>query len=323
MIWLSWRQFRAQAAVIGLLVAAVAVTLVLAHLKLSRPAAGSLHIESTESWHVLQLLGTALVAVPALLGAFCGAPLIARELEAGTQQLAWTQSVTRNRWLAVRMCVVGLASVAATEIFALLLSWAARPADAINKNLFGLGVFGERGIVPAGYAAFAFALGVAAGVIIRRTIPAVALTLGVFIGFRMLFSIVIRPLLIAPVRAVSSLNARAAGLGISNRPGSPGLHAVTVIPQSVRPGDWVYSTQLADAAGHPISNHISPVPAACQRVEFQRCMSALSRLHLHQVVTYQPASRFWAFQGLETAIFVALALALAGLTFWLVRRRLS
>jgi ABC-type transport system involved in multi-copper enzyme maturation permease subunit len=318
MIWLSWRQFRAQAAVIGLLLAAIAVTLVLARLNLSRPIAGGPSGE-----HVVQLLGTALVVVPALLGAFCGAPLVARELEAGTQQLAWTQSVTRTRWLAVRMCLVGLATVAGTEIFALLLSWAARPGDALNKNLFGMGLFGERGIVPAGYAAFAFALGVAAGVIIRRTIPAIVLTLGVFTGFRLLFSILIRPRLITPVRAVSLLNVHAAGIEMDNRPGSPGAHTVTVFPYSVRPGAWVYSTQLSDAAGHPVSDHITPAPAACQHDKFRLCTEALSRLHLHQVVTYQPASRFWAFQGLETAIFAALALALAGLCFWWVRRRLS
>lgn len=324
MIWLSWRQFRAQAAVVGLFLAAIAVTLVLARVHLSQPAAGRLgNIFGGDSWHVVQLLGTALVAVPALLGAFCGAPLIARELDAGTYQLAWTQSVTRTRWLAVRMCVIGLVSVAATEIFALLLTWAAQPGDAINRNLFGIGVFGERGIVPAGYAAFAFALGVAAGVTIRRTIPAIALTLGVFTGFRMLFSVLIRPRLIPPVRAVSAVNVRAATIEIQNAPGSTGAHAVTVIPYAARPGDWVYSTQLSDAAGHPVSEHLNP-PAACVHPQhFGSCVAALSRLHLHQLVSYQPTSRYWAFQGLETAIFTALALALAGLSFWWVRRRLG
>ena len=329
MIWLSWRQFRAQAAVIGLILAVIAAALVLARLHLTAGAAGAAGAAggfrglSAKSWHLLQLLGTFLVAVPALLGAFCGAPLIARELEAGTQQLAWTQSVTRTRWLAVRMSLVGLAAVAGTEIFALLLTWAARPGDAINKNLFGLGLFGERGIVPAGYAAFAFALGVAAGVIIRRTIPAIVLTLAVFTGFRMLFSIVIRPRLITPVRAVSALNVHTAGIGISNRAGSPGSDTVTIFPDSVRPGDWVYSTHLSDAAGHPASDHVTPAPAACVHYGYRLCTQALSRLHLHQLVTYQPASRFWAFQGLETAIFAALAVALAGLSFWWVRRRLS
>ena len=36
---------------------------------------------------------------------------------------------------------------------------------------------------------------------------------------------------------------------------------------------------------------------------------------------FQPADRFWLFQGIETALFVALALVLVAV--WLVRRRLA
>jgi hypothetical protein len=54
---------------------------------------------------------------------------------------------------------------------------------------------------------------------------------------------------------------------------------------------------------------------------FQACQQALGGLHLRQMVTYQPASRYWVFQWYETAIFVALALALAAFCFWWVRRR--
>ncbi|HMD92346.1 MAG TPA: hypothetical protein VKG80_06860 [Trebonia sp.] len=50
------------------------------------------------------------------------------------------------------------------------------------------------------------------------------------------------------------------------------------------------------------------------------CIASLARLHLRQVETYQPASRYWAFQWYETAIFLALALALAGFCFWRLRR---
>jgi hypothetical protein len=43
----------------------------------------------------------------------------------------------------------------------------------------------------------------------------------------------------------------------------------------------------------------------------------------HQVVTYQPASRYWTFQWMETGLFVTLALLLAGGSVWWVRRRLD
>ena len=73
-------------------------------------------------------------------------------------------------------------------------------------------------------------------------------------------------------------------------------------------------------AGHEF---ISPAPAACEKStgSFSECTAALGRLGLRQVVTYQPASRYWAFQGYETAIFVVLALALGGCCAWQIRRR--
>lgn len=38
-------------------------------------------------------------------------------------------------------------------------------------------------------------------------------------------------------------------------------------------------------------------------------------------VTYQPADRFWALQGIEAGIFVALTAAALGATIWLLHRR--
>jgi hypothetical protein len=55
---------------------------------------------------------------------------------------------------------------------------------------------------------------------------------------------------------------------------------------------------------------------------FQDCIEKVAA-KFHEVVTYQPASRFWAFQGIETAIFIALGLLLVGLCFWWVRHRLA
>jgi hypothetical protein len=63
--------------------------------------------------------------------------------------------------------------------------------------------------------------------------------------------------------------------------------------------------------------------AACGQPGFQACSNAIAQLDLWQVVTYQPASRYWPLQWYETAIFAALALLLAGFCVWLVRRRLS
>jgi hypothetical protein len=260
--------------------------------------------------------GNVVVAAPALVGVFWGAPLIARELETGTYRLAFTQTVTRTRWLAVKLSIVGVASVVAAGLLSLMLTWWFRPIDLVSMNRLTPAVFGERGVAPAGYAAFAFALGVTAGVLIRRTLPAMAVTLAAFAATRLAVTYWVRPHLIAPVQAtakvVESLSGGAMKLWPAAGPRGPGGVPVT-IPASA----WVYSIQRADAAGqvvHPVFN------AACQH-----SLSAIRACHAkyHQVVSYQPASRFWAFQWRETAIYVALALMLAGLSFWWLRRRPS
>jgi hypothetical protein len=282
MIWLTWRQFRVSAIVAGAALAATAILLAWTH-----PGARGYLSQD----HVLEFLSTFLVGLPALIGAFWGAPLIAGELESGTYRLVWTQSVTRTRWLAVKVGVVGLASVALTGLLSLMLtSWSSK---AVNLGRFGTAMFGQRGIVPMGYAAFGFALGVAAGLLIRRTLPAMATTLVAFLAARLIVQSLVRPHFASPVKLSRALSA-------TN--GAP-LHA--------KPGVWVVSDNFLDKAGHVINN-IRCGPDA------RDCMA-----QYHQVLVYQPANRYWTFQACETAIFAALALALIGFCFWWIRTRLS
>jgi ABC-type transport system involved in multi-copper enzyme maturation permease subunit len=115
-------------------------------------------------------LGVAGLAASALIGMFWGAPLAAREFETGTFRLAWTQGVTRVRWLAAKLAIAGAAAIAAGELFTLMVNWWSSPIHKANPGYspFIPGSF-HTGIAPAGYAAFAFALGVTAGLLIRRT----------------------------------------------------------------------------------------------------------------------------------------------------------
>src|SRR6185437_5318866 len=117
------------------------------------------------------MLGPLLLIIPALLGIFWGAPLVAREMERGTFRLAWTQSVRRRRWLAIKLGVIGLASMAVTGVLSLMVTWWFSPIDRVNANRFVPGIFDERGIVAIGYAVFAFMLGVTAGLLITRILP--------------------------------------------------------------------------------------------------------------------------------------------------------
>ena len=133
----------------------------------------------------LQTLALALVLiVPVVIGMFWGAPLVARELETGTFRLAWTQSVTRLRWLLVKLGLVGLASAVVGGLLSLMVSWWFSPIDKVSANRFSPAAFGMHGFVPAGYALFAFVLGATVGVLFRRTLPAMAVTLVGFIAAR-------------------------------------------------------------------------------------------------------------------------------------------
>jgi len=355
MIRLSWRQFRMQAAVaLGVLVAIAVVFAATrphyAHLySLYAKAQAacltggdcrtvSLNLGTLDQ--LLELVATALVAVPALTGAFWGAPLIAREFEAGTHRLAWTQSVTRTRWLAAKLVVVGLGSVAVSGILSLLVTWWSAPRDSVKTNRFGAGTFGERNITPLAYAAFGFALGVVAGLLIRRTLPAMATAMATFLGVRIVFTLWVRPHLIAPLHKASAIDPNNVGFGSTN--GGP----PTLMPNPPDiPNAWIYSTRFVDNAGHGLTPHF--VTTTCPTVgtsfgapptvasgggaiRIEAPAGAKSALHdcvaklgatYHQVVTYQPASRYWMFQWYETAIFFAFALALAGFSFWWIRRR--
>ena len=148
---------------------------------------------------------------------FWGAPLVARELESGTYRLAWTQSVTRRRWLSVRVALVGVAALAVAGLASWLVSWWFAPLDAVNMNRFDPSVFTARGIVAIGYAGFAFALGVAAGALTRRTLPAMAATLLGFIAARIAFTVWVRPHLLATRHVLLSLT-QGKGVGFRRDP---------------------------------------------------------------------------------------------------------
>jgi len=329
MIWLTWRQSRVQTLVVAGALAILAVILAitgpqLVHLYDTTVATCHAHHDCqiainafTSRDGALQNITSFLIqVVPGLLGVFWGTPLIARELEARTHRLAWTQTVTRGRWLAVKLGLTALASMAAAGLLTLMVTWWSSPFDRIMNSPLDPGVFSERGIAPIGYAAFAFALGVTAGLLIRRTVPAMAVTVAVFAGVQAAFGLWLRAHLIAPIRAVSPLiMGQMTGVGIT----TPGNHlSVSVTPNL--PGAWIYSSQVTTATG---STNLGTAPQACFHNLPHLCNGAISRLHLLQIVTYQPASRYWAFQWYETAIYVALALALAGFCFSWARRSVS
>ncbi len=204
MIRFTWLQFRTQAAVVFGALAVLAVVLAVTGWHLARlydttaaackargDCAAAMNAFASNDGGLQSFVKILLLAAPALIGMFWGAPLIAREFETGTFRLAWTQDVTPTRWLAIKLGVVGLASVAAAGLLSLMVTWWSSPIDKAFMDQWG--VFNLRDITPVGYAAFAFALGVTAGMLIRRTVPAMAITLAVFAAAQVVMGLYIRP----------------------------------------------------------------------------------------------------------------------------------
>jgi ABC-2 family transporter protein len=360
LIWLTWRQFRPQATSAAVILAAFAVLLAVTGPPLAimyarstlascggsdcvgqaddflqqlygRSLSGASSVDGTGTYWLLYMLGIVIILVaPAIVGIFWGAPLIARELEAGTHYLAWNQSITRTRWLVVKLTLTGLAAMAVTEALSLMQAWWAMPisravargavATPMAMNQFGGLVFATHGVTPLGYAAFAFAFGVTAGLLVRRAVPAMAITLAVFAVFQVAMPLWVRPQLFPPDHTIAALNS----FGSVNVPIEAGSFTISVDGFS-QTESWVLSTRAVDEAGKPVT----ALPAACLqglqsgKASHSDLLDCLDSHGIRVAVTYEPASRYWAFQWTETAIYLALALALAGFCFWRLSRRLT
>ncbi|HEY2201887.1 MAG TPA: hypothetical protein VGH56_08360 [Solirubrobacteraceae bacterium] len=347
MTWVAWRQFRTQALVtVGLLAAFAALVLVTGlHLRDTRNVLGGAScgpgtgcpLDGFEK-ALSDILPLALLAIPALLGMFWGAPLLARELESGTFRLAWTQSVTRRRWLSVRVVLVGVSALAVAGLASWLVSWWLAPVDAANMNRFAPSMFSARGVVAIGYAGLAFALGVAAGALLRRTLPAMVATLLGFVAARIVVTFWVRPHLLDTRQVLVSLTA---GKGVGFVSSASGVSIGTGSPPI--PNAWMVSAALVDRARNVVSAvHLHDLlvrtcPAIAAGLSqslsgggpkgggpaggaILACQRRLSH-HLQQLVSYQPPSHYWPMQALETGLFLVAACALIGVTIWRVGPR--
>jgi ABC-type transport system involved in multi-copper enzyme maturation permease subunit len=333
MTWLVWRQHRHQASLAAAALAAFAVLLLVtgrqmaSQYQAARAACAPIHTcgnlanSLSLGSPVLFLLVTLTLLVPCLLGVFWGGPLVARELETGTSQFAWTQSITRRRWLTAKVGWALLAAAAWGGAVSALVTWWSSPLNALNQQNFTPGQFDTQGIVPVGYALFAVALGIAAGALVRRTLPALAITVGVFAALRIVIAAYVRPHYMTALTILykfGDLRPRPTGSYwvISRGLAGPGGHVLGG-PAHGGPG---VARQAIAINGVPISN----MPSACRALVFQSPLKTMSCLTAHGYrasITYQPASRYWAFQGIETGIFVALGAVLIAVTVLVVLRR--
>jgi ABC-type transport system involved in multi-copper enzyme maturation permease subunit len=238
------------------------------------------------------------VAMPGLLGLVLGAPLVAREIEQGTNRLAWTQSITRTRWLLVKLGVGALACCVVVGATTPLLEWW---TGAIHRGARVVpSLFDVSGFVAVSYVLFAFMLGAALGALIRRTGWAFAVGIPLYALARLGVQNFARPALVSPSTAA-------------------GFPANAWILQSgyVPLGRSSPATGQTWESGYQLVANCESKLRSVSQADENRC---IAQNKLHYLFQYQPTSHFWALQGAESAIFVGAAIVLLGVTVLAVRR---
>lgn len=270
-MWLTWRQHRMQ------LLATVAVLGIFCVL-LFRGAIAQ---------DVVKGMGS---VVPALVGIFWGVPLLVREFEQGTYQAAWTQSVTRTRWLAVKFgLITGLLAAVGLGFGLVVSEWF---ADSAPMGMGRLGeVFGATGVVPAGWFVFAFALGTASGAVLRRMLPAMAVTIAMF---AVLF------------------------VGSGFLRGDPQQDMGPAVQASTAPaGAVIVAKDWESAAGEFVD--LAAAKQRCGAREVSECMRA--RGFEQRILYYPPDTRYWRFQWTELGLLAAGTVVFGGVVWFAVSRR--
>ncbi len=313
MIWLSWRRHRTTTLVV--LAALVVLGLWMAwlgHAFESKPGAEVCRMGPCGTWNgpfsygrQAAIINVLLLFLPCLIGIVFGAPLVAGELEQHTNRLAWTQSISRQRWLTTKWLVVGLPLVGSIAAMTLIAQWWTGHTyitvmPNVLENLAGNRLlpayFGITGVVPIVYALFAFALGACLGAVIRRTDWAAVATIAIYGALTLVMVFAIRPNLITPRFA-------------ADRAPMP-AHS------------WVLGNgfRFTDATIPPSSASADTVARACLRTGGANYVQCLNSHHLVHGLFFQPPSVYWTLQWAESGIYLGATILLVGATLWVVRR---
>jgi ABC-type transport system involved in multi-copper enzyme maturation permease subunit len=315
-IWLTWPQHRKQALFTGIGLAVLAALMIptglamhhafesnnlaacvsaLGHTEPSNDSCNTAIKQFNNQFHTLAMVGPLFIFLPLLVGLFWGAPLVAREIEQGTHRLVWLQGISRRHWALVKFGLVGTATLAISAGYGLGMSWWLTPLSQLGNSRFAIFAFDMQGLAPIGYTLFAVTLGIYAGTIWHKVLPAMGVTLAGFLGLRIALTILARP---------RYLPAHTLTFTVQGTTGQPDPYN----------GDWILSNEVRDATGKLV---MANAQAGCPPND-ESCGGLGAGAYNWQL--YQPASRFWLFQGIETGIFVALAVLLLYLAIRRIRR---
>ena len=237
MSWVTWRQHRLEGLwvlVLSLLMG-ISIAFVANELRIANCSGpGQSPCLPVDAWGgIAQILVKfnlytyALVVLPALAGAFISVPLVAREIENGTQRLVWTQGVTRTRWFITKVVLVFAPLLTAAAVLG-YLEVVLIDVQGAQANRWAF--FDQQAPMTVASTLFALALGTAVGAIMGRSIPAMAVTLVAFVVVRIGIAELARPNFMAP------LVYRSSNMNI----GVPGTSW------------WLGNAEFYDAAGHVV-----------------------------------------------------------------------
>jgi hypothetical protein len=305
--WVGWRLQRTETAIVVGILALLAALLIPTGIQMANAyhndglnACQALNIgpscaqrigDFQSQFQPLTVLANWFTLVPGLIGVLLAAPFIL-DLEHGTYRLAWTQGITRRRWMAGKLGILVLTAVVASGLLALLFAWWRSP----QADLYGrldTGVYDTAGIVVIGYTLFGLGLALAVGALWRRSAASLTVAFVGYFAMRIFVDYWLRNRLVSPLHG-------------SWR----GLHQ----PQFLYHAD-ILSESGGDGArsfksGGVLGGHAQmAVPGNASHTLF------------HAV--YQPASHFWPLQLTETALFAGIAALLVAFAAWWTHERIA
>jgi len=339
MIWFTWRQFRAQALAVAAVLLVFLAALALTWTRVTGLAQDTgftgcqavgcddtaetfLNTLADEVAGSLYYVGMGvLLVLPILLAMFWGAPLVARELETGTYRIIFSQSVSRRRWLLVKLAVGGVAAALSAGLVSLVLGRWAAPIDRAEASRMSPMNFATRGIVPIAFVVLAFVIGVTVGLVLRRTVAAMATTMLVVVALQIVAPGGLMLLLAQPVTSVTASNFDRQFVFSMN----PSTNEVRLDISADIPDAWVLSRTTVTSTGAEFKGPADPTK--CQ--PFPRgeasaeCRAWLATQNLSQEFTYIPGSSFWALQWRVSGVLIGLTLGLSWFSLWWIRHRLA
>ncbi|HWO62088.1 MAG TPA: hypothetical protein VNO31_18885, partial [Umezawaea sp.] len=223
----------------------------------------------------------------------------------GTHVLAFTQSISRTRWMFSKLAVALLPALVVLVALQSLVTWwlsaAGKLGPGISGPFYALN-FGIEHVSPVAYALFAFALGTFIGVVSRRTLVAMTAALTGFVVLRFaLFGLMGR---LVPAEHLVV------------EPGSDQSEAQRGL---VIETGWVdhAGRQLTNDAAYALIRGCQPTPSTSE--QYARCWDQVGLAK--QFSDYVPVGQAWQVHLAEASIFGVLAVVLLVGTGWVLRRQ--